>query len=146
MSATVTLTITTGKFRGKDFTFARPGKRLIGRAEGCDVRFPSDGEHLTISRLHCLLDVAPTGVRLWDFDSRNGTHVNGERVTPCDWPPPAGEKNRGGRPLADGDEIRVGDVVLRVHIEPVGEAEHTEECCRGEPPCAAQAPPMPSTS
>jgi predicted component of type VI protein secretion system len=147
MSATVTLTITAGKLRGKDYTFARPGKRLIGRVEGCDVRFPSDWEYLTISRLHCLLDVVAAGARLWDFGSRNGTYVNGALLTPCDWPPPAEEKDRGGRLLADGDEIRVGDVVLRVHIEGAGEdAAHTEECRRGEPPCAAQAPPAPSAS
>ena len=117
MSATVTLTIITGKLRGKDFTFSRPGQRLIGRAEGCDVRFPSDGEHLTISRFHCLLEVDPAGARLWDFDSRNGTYVNGQRIRPGDRPAPAArEADLPGCALKDGDEIRLGDAVLRVQI------------------------------
>jgi pSer/pThr/pTyr-binding forkhead associated (FHA) protein len=117
------LTITTGKLRGKDFTITRPGKRLVGRAEGCDVRFPSDREHLTISRLHCLLEVDPAGARLWDFDSRNGTYVNGQRIRPGDPPAPAArEADLPGCVLKDGDEIRLGDAVLRVQIT-AGEAE-----------------------
>jgi pSer/pThr/pTyr-binding forkhead associated (FHA) protein len=119
-----------------------PGKRLIGRAEGCDVRFPNDWEHLTISRLHCLLDVTPAGARLWDFASRNGTFVNGRRLEPGDWPPApaAPEADWPGCVLKDGDEIRVGDAVLRVQItaaapggdgEPLPEAEadtHSVSC------------------
>jgi pSer/pThr/pTyr-binding forkhead associated (FHA) protein len=129
MSHSITLTVTAGKLRGKDFTFARPGKRLVGRAEGCDVRFPNDWEHLTISRLHCLLDVTRTGARLCDVGSRNGTFVNGQRIGPGVWPPAADtpDEEPDGRPLADGDEIRVGPAVFRVHIddgEP--EPEHVE--------------------
>jgi len=134
MSATVTLTITLGKLRGKDFTFTRPGKQLIGPAEGCDVRFPSDGEHLTISRFHCLLEVDPAGARLWDFDSRNGTYVNGQRLRPGDGPAPAARQ--GGLPgcaLKDGDEIRLGDVVLRVQIT-AGEAEPGQVKAAAKPP------------
>jgi pSer/pThr/pTyr-binding forkhead associated (FHA) protein len=123
MSAAVTLTITTGKLRGKGFTFTRPGMRLIGRAEGCDVRFPSDREHLTIARFHCLLEVEPTGVWLWDFNNANGTCVNGQRIRPGERPPPAArEADLPGCALKDGDEVRLGDAVLRVQIA-AGEAE-----------------------
>jgi pSer/pThr/pTyr-binding forkhead associated (FHA) protein len=129
MSQTITLTVLAGKLRGKDYTFARPGKRLVGRAEGCDVRFPNDWEHLTISRLHCLLEVTPSEARLWDVGSRNGTYVNGRRIGPGRWPPAAevADEDLEGRVLADGDEIRVGPAVLRVHIaDGDAEPEHTE--------------------
>jgi pSer/pThr/pTyr-binding forkhead associated (FHA) protein len=60
---------------------------------------------------------------LWDFDSRNGTYVNGQRIRPGDRPAPAArEADLPGCALKDGDEIRVGDAVLRVQIT-AGEAE-----------------------
>jgi pSer/pThr/pTyr-binding forkhead associated (FHA) protein len=140
MSATVTLTVTVGKLKGKDFTFARPGKRLIGRAEGCDVRFPSDWEHLNISRLHCLLDVDPPHARVWDVGSRNGTYVNGKRIGPGESPPGAKpeEGNVPGCSLEDGDQIRVGDVVIQVHIAPAeADTEHTEADVEASQPVLA---------
>jgi pSer/pThr/pTyr-binding forkhead associated (FHA) protein len=33
-----------------------------------------------ISRYHCLLDINPPDIRIRDFDSLNGTYVNGECI------------------------------------------------------------------
>jgi pSer/pThr/pTyr-binding forkhead associated (FHA) protein len=124
MSATVKLTVTAGKLKGKEVSFGNVGRYLVGRAKGCDVRFPGDWEHSTISRLHCLFEVDPPELRVWDIGSRNGTFVNGKRIGPGAWPP-AGDVDEGelpGCPLHDGDELRVGNVAFHVHIEPEMEA------------------------
>ena len=127
MSATITLTVAEGKLGGKQFTFHKPGKRLVGRAKGCDVCLPNDWAHLTVSRLHCLLDIAPHQVRVWDIGSRNGTYVNGKSIGPGRWPP-AGEVEEpdlDGCSLHDGDELRVGSTVFRVRIaDPGSDTEH----------------------
>jgi pSer/pThr/pTyr-binding forkhead associated (FHA) protein len=127
MAAAVTLTITSEKLSGKQFTFHDPGKRLVGRADGCDVCLPNDRAHQTISRLHCLLDIHPHRVYVLDVGSRNGTYVNGRPVGPGKWPPEtdAQDPDRDGCPLHDGDELRVGNTVFRIHIQDTGtDTEH----------------------
>ena len=67
---------------------------LIGRGDGCQILLPEgDG---AVSRRHALLERDPQGVwSIVDLGSRNGTSVNGERVTDR-------------RSLSDGDRISVG--------------------------------------
>jgi DNA-binding winged helix-turn-helix (wHTH) protein len=69
-----------------------PGEVLIGRGPECAVRLPSGG----VSRVHARLRVRENGVLLDDKDSKNGTWVNGARITK----PTA---------LEEGDEVVVGD-------------------------------------
>jgi pSer/pThr/pTyr-binding forkhead associated (FHA) protein len=129
MSATITLTVCEGKLKGKEFTFQKPGKRLLGRADGCDVRLPGDWEYMTISRLHCLLEVNPPHIRVWDVGSRNGTYVNGERIGPGNWPPPPDlkEADLQGSPLHEGDVLQVGNIEFQVHISDLGADSHCPE-------------------
>ncbi len=68
----------------------------IGRSAQSGLSIPS----LSLSRNHARILPDGQGYLLEDSGSRNGTYLNGRPVTA-----PA--------PLADGDEIRVGDVVLR---------------------------------
>jgi serine phosphatase RsbU (regulator of sigma subunit) len=68
----------------------------IGRSAQSDLSIPS----LSLSRNHARISPDGRGYLLEDSGSRNGTYLNGRPVTA-----PAA--------LADGDEIRVGDVVLR---------------------------------
>src|SRR3954447_21422341 len=83
--------------------WARAGPLTIGRREGSSVALPWDAE---VSRAHAQLQ--PVG-REWticdDGLSRNGTWVNGERVS-------------GRRRLSDGDTIRVGRTMLVVALRP----------------------------
>ena len=66
----------------------------IGRGSGCDVRLPWDEK---VSRLHAELDrVGLSWTVVDDGLSRNGTFLNGERVT-------------GRRPLRDGDTFVLGE-------------------------------------
>ena len=66
---------------------------LLGRAEGCDIVLPDD----TVSRQHARILRRDDGYYLEDLQSRNGTFVNGRRVTS-----PAR--------LRDGDTLRLYDV------------------------------------
>ena len=117
MPAPITLTVTKGTLQGKQFRFDEPTICLVGRAPDCDVRFPSDIGHLNISRHHCLLTVEPPLVTVRDCGSRNGTFVNGTKIGQRSWFQHAEDAlpdELGEYPLLPGDELRVGDVVLRV--------------------------------
>ncbi|MBI4614461.1 MAG: sigma 54-interacting transcriptional regulator [Planctomycetes bacterium] len=68
----------------------------IGRAVDCDL--PIDDP--CSSRRHCEVRCVGRGAAVRDLGSRNGTLVNGEKLS-------------GERELADGDEIRIGDCRIR---------------------------------
>jgi len=75
----------------------RIGENILGRDEDeGGVRIDSP----TVSRRHARITVSPTGALLEDLGSKNGTFLRGEPVATS-------------HSLADGDEIRVGSVVLR---------------------------------
>ena len=92
MPAQVILKVVKGKLHGRDFAFDERTTCVIGRADDCQPRLPDDGDHKTISRHHCLLDINPPDVRVRDFGSRNGTHLNGKLI---------GKRDR-AEPLAAG--------------------------------------------
>ena len=72
-------------------------KFLIGRAKECALRAGSEA----ISRRHCAIIRRDTGWTVRDLGSRNGTHVNDEKI--------AAEV-----PLKEGDELRVGPLKFRI--------------------------------
>jgi pSer/pThr/pTyr-binding forkhead associated (FHA) protein len=67
----------------------------IGRGPSADLRL----DESSVSRRHAILLSRPTGARILDESSSNGTFVNGRRVQQAD--------------LSDGDVIVIGRVVLR---------------------------------
>ena len=71
----------------------------IGRALENDLVL----EDARASRRHALIDQHQGRLYVQDLESTNGTFVNGQRVERC--------------LLAHGDELRLGDAVLRVRIE-----------------------------
>ena len=76
------------------------GENILGReSDGGGIRIESP----TVSRRHARISVAAGSVSLEDLDSKNGTYVRGESVTAA-------------VALKDGDEIRVGAVVLRFRM------------------------------
>ncbi len=93
----LTLKVLTGRNAGQ-VVRVPVAKFLIGRSDDCHLRPHSD----LISRHHCaiLIDNGVVGVR--DFNSRNGTFVNGEKVV-------------GQTTLKTGDKLSVGDLVFEVH-------------------------------
>ena len=83
----------------------------LGRVSSNDVPLPWDKK---ASRLHAVLEHLAAGWCVRDLSSRNGTFLNGERVDR-------------DRPLAAGDEIRVGGTRLVFRAERSGtEAGVTE--------------------
>src|SRR5687768_11349449 len=80
-------------------------KFLIGRSDDCHLRPHSD----LISRHHCAILIDNGVVAVRNFNSRNGTFVNGEKVV-------------GQTTLKTGDVLSVGQLIFEVHAshgEPV---------------------------
>jgi hypothetical protein len=90
------LIVTSGKSAGRAISVKR-NRLLIGRAEDCDIRPLSED----VSRRHCAVIVGPAAVWVEDLGSRNGTFVDGNRIT-------------GKVQVADGAMIRVGSLELKV--------------------------------
>ena len=74
------------------------GSTLIGRADNCSLRLHCT----TISRWHCIVDVAPSTVYITDLHSLNGTYVNEGRAI--------------RQPLHNADILRLGDLSFIVRI------------------------------
>ena len=91
------LSFLSGQCAGRTGLMLTKQRTTLGRGDDCDVVL--DGE--TVSREHCEIISWGTIFVLQD-SSRNGTFVNGERV--------------GQLQLRDGDEIRIGQNILLVHL------------------------------
>lgn len=76
------------------------GKFFIGRAADCQIQCTDD----LVSRHHCVLIFEKDLILVRDFESTNGTYINGERI--------AGE-----RELKIGDEIQIGPLKFEVVID-----------------------------
>lgn len=73
----------------------------IGRSPNqSDISFEND---ITVSRMHATIVLEGNDYRIYDEKSTGGTFVNGQPVPGY------------GSQLLDGDEIQLGDVVLRYH-------------------------------
>lgn len=79
-------------------TMALPvGQFDVGRMVECWLTLDDD----LASRYHARFHVGPEHLEIEDLDSRNGTFVNGERIT-------------GRRRLADRDQVRIGREIMAV--------------------------------
>jgi pSer/pThr/pTyr-binding forkhead associated (FHA) protein len=72
---------------------------IIGRATGCNLRPQSDA----ISRQHCAFIVKEDRLYVKDLGSRNGTHLNGQKLAKA-------------AEVTDGDRVQVGPLYLEVII------------------------------
>ena len=119
MPARIILQVQKGNLVGQEFVFEERTTCIIGRAKDCEPKIPTDLEHRTVSRHHCLLDINPPDIRIRDFGSLNGTYVNGRKI---------GQREQHQKPeeatatqfpeydLKDGDEIGLGATVIRVGV------------------------------
>lgn len=94
----VKLVVTKGKQAGQEVPVPEP-KFFIGRAEDCHLRPHSD----LISRHHCVILMESGAVSVRDFGSKNGTFVNGQKVS-------------GEVELKSGDRFQVGQLEFEVQI------------------------------
>ncbi len=74
------------------------GSTLIGSAPNCSLRLDSP----SVSRWHCIVDVAPNAVYITDLHSLNGTYVNNRRAI--------------RQPLRNADVLRLGHLSFLVGI------------------------------
>src|SRR5262245_54930963 len=118
----VTLTITEGVLRGEEYVFHESARCVLGRSPDCDIALPMDLLHRDISRHHCAFEIDPPTVRVRDLNSLNGTYVNGEKIGQRTNPLVRGNSDheRGTRELRDGDEVRVGETVIRISVDVLG--------------------------
>ncbi|HEY7423701.1 MAG TPA: protein kinase [Gemmataceae bacterium] len=119
MPATVALTVVQGKNKGQQFVFDQRTTCIIGRDDECQVRFPKDKEHQSISRHHCLLDINPPDVRIRDLGSRAGTYINDSLIGKRDSSQTAEEGSLlrlSEFDLKDGDQIKIGKTIFQVTI------------------------------
>ena len=84
----------------------RLGENVLGREPDAVAWMDSP----TVSRRHACIRVSTEGAMIEDLGSHNGTYVRGERVTE-----PV--------PLRDGDEIRLGSVIVTLRIGQAGETQ-----------------------
>jgi DNA-binding winged helix-turn-helix (wHTH) protein len=79
----------------------QPGDNILGRDihDGISIESPS------VSRRHARISVTADHATIHDLGSKNGTYVHGERVATAVH-------------LNDGDEVRVGSVVLKFRQPP----------------------------
>ncbi len=83
-------------------------RALVGRDSGCQLVV----RDLAASRRHLEVRAQDGTYVCRDLASRNGTRINGEPVSKCE--------------LADGDEIRIGNTVLRFELDAVDEPATAE--------------------
>jgi len=98
MTMEVKLIVAHGKHAGREIPVPI-SKFLVGRAEDCHLRVHSE----LISRHHCVFLVEEGFVAVRDFQSKNGTFVNGDRIAPQ-------------AELKSGDRVQVGPMELEVQI------------------------------
>jgi DNA-binding winged helix-turn-helix (wHTH) protein len=82
------------------------GVYVVGRDADVEIRLDAG----TVSRRHARIVVSDEQMTLEDFGSKNGTYRGGERV-------------QGVVPLAHGDSIRIGSVLVTFHVREAGATE-----------------------
>ena len=94
----------------------QPGDNLLGRTHDATVWM----DHPSVSRRHALLRVAEEGVTIEDCGSRNGTFVEGNRISEP-------------TPLRDRDRVLLGSTVLVFRSFPQDEiSTGADEASQGE--------------
>jgi DNA-binding winged helix-turn-helix (wHTH) protein len=71
------------------------GRNIVGRDPQAAVHI----DDRTVSRRHAAISISPTGATVEDLGSKNGTFIDGARITTA-------------RPIRDGAEIGFGSVVM----------------------------------
>ncbi|THB68609.1 MAG: FHA domain-containing protein [Desulfovibrio sp.] len=131
MAQAVILNVVKGSLAGRQYQFTEPSTCLIGRSPDCNICLPSDEAHATVSRHHCLLDIAPPQVRIRDFGSLNGTFVNGKNIGQRAQTQSADAADKDATAdvdIASGDKVRVGETEIEVLIQEVaGSGQSADE-------------------
>jgi pSer/pThr/pTyr-binding forkhead associated (FHA) protein len=101
------LVLTSGKQEGKLIEIKLP-QFVIGRDPQCHLRPASP----LISKRHCMLIQKDNKAFIRDFDSTNGSFVNGEPV-------------KGERELHNDDQLKIGPIEFTVRVDPTASPSRT---------------------
>ncbi|MBT3234899.1 MAG: AgmX/PglI C-terminal domain-containing protein [Bdellovibrionales bacterium] len=102
------LTSDKGQAAGNQQHFALTKKRmLIGRADICDIIIPDTD----VSAIHAILELMPTGAKIYDLHSLNGTFVNREKVV-------VGELKEGDQLMISKHQLTFGLLQTAVTFPP----------------------------
>ncbi len=115
----VTLLVVEGPGSGAQHRYEERATAIVGRADDCNPRIDEPGSNQLVSRHHCLFDINPPDIRVRDFGSLNGTHVNGEEIgrrDPGQSPEEAARLTFRERDLVAGDRVKLGNTVIQVGI------------------------------
>lgn len=118
-TASVGLTIVRGSNFDQEYLFNEPAHCVVGRSDDCDIPLLKVDDPMFVSRHHCDFEIDPPVVRVRDLGSRNGTYVNDEKIGQRPTGREADFYQFGARELKDGDEVRIGEAVLRVAVHSV---------------------------
>jgi pSer/pThr/pTyr-binding forkhead associated (FHA) protein len=129
MATQVILTGTGGALEGQEFAVAGQDEVVIGRPSLCSLR----RDEPTVSRRHCLRDLAGEWAWVRDLGSPHGTFVNGQDIGGNHRHAESGGPALGGfQRLRDGDELRLGDQAVRVGVSvtdpPEGQRRASRNC------------------
>jgi pSer/pThr/pTyr-binding forkhead associated (FHA) protein len=97
----VTLKVVGGKNNGREIVIS-VARFIVGRGETAHLRPASD----LVSREHCAIEIKDGKVTINDLSSRNGTFVNGEKITQQ-------------HVARTGDAVRIGRLQFVMVIDPV---------------------------
>jgi type III secretion system (T3SS) inner membrane Yop/YscD-like protein len=100
---TITISVIAGPSKGLTHQLTKPLITVGRTGAGADIEIDDP----RVSRLHCVIGVKQSMIRLCDLDSTNGTHVNDQCVRAAG--------------LEHLSEFRVGSSLLLVTIFPKGE-------------------------
>ncbi len=112
----LTISLSSGSGPSSRHVFEADRSLVVGKATDCGLKIDAKG----VSRKHCQLEATRQGWTIIDLGSTNGIIVNGKAFAGTSLPAMTQPI-----PLCDGDEIGIGEAVLRMHIETERE-EHTE--------------------
>ena len=118
----LSLIVLQGNSEGKEIP-VRLNQFLIGRDPECQLRPASPA----ISKRHCALLVREGKVYLRDFDSTNGTFINGQPV-------------KGEAEVHDGDQINVGPLGFRSKLQAAAASPTPPPAPAAKKPAAAATP------
>src|SRR5262245_19327028 len=130
----LTLTVIAGPHTGQSFPFTGHDTFIVGRSKRAHFQLsPAQGKDRHVSRFHFMVEVNPPLCQVLDMKSRNGTWVNGARVT------------RAG--LKHGDVIKAGHSLIRVDLAGPAEEDTGDwpgGCDVEAAPAAMPPPPVPA--
>ena len=94
----VKLVVVGGKRPGQEIAVSG-SEFIVGRAPECNLRPNSD----MVSRRHCMISIEEGKATIRDLGSRNGTVVNGQKIT-------------GEQELRTGDKVKVGPLEFEIQL------------------------------